>query len=115
MSHSKINQDLKDERDKISFDIEEFTTWYYGGRENLQEKRFLGKYKSVWFNILNQMSCRSTENFILSDPELQNMEDMSYLSHKEKYEEAIRRSTLVLKKVKILQKSEGWKAEDLNR
>lgn len=43
------------------------------------------------------------------------MEDMSYLSHKEKYEEAIRRSTLVLKKVKMLQKSEGWKAEDLNR
>lgn len=53
MSHSKINQDLKDERDKISFDIEEFTTWYYGGKENLQEKRFLGSYKTVWVHISN--------------------------------------------------------------
>lgn len=44
MSHSKINQDLKDEREKISFDKEEFTQWFYGGAENVKEKRFLGRF-----------------------------------------------------------------------
>lgn len=58
-------------------------------------------------------------NAIRSHLKLRNLQigemgEMSYLSHKEKYEEAIRRSIIVLKKVKMLQ-SEGWKASDLNR
>lgn len=40
---SKLNKDIKEERDKVSFDPEEFTLWYYGGKEKLDEKRFLGK------------------------------------------------------------------------
>lgn len=48
----------------------------------------------------------SLENYFLNDPEIQNDVDMSYLSHKEKYEEAIRRVTVVMKKIKKLQ-SEG--------
>lgn len=38
----KVNPDLKEERDKIQFDVEEFTNWYYNGAENVAEKRFLG-------------------------------------------------------------------------
>lgn len=37
---------------------------------------------------------------------------MSYLSHKEKYEEAIRRTTVVMKKIKKLQ-SEGQDGPEL--
>lgn len=56
-----------------------------------------------------------TENYILSDPELKsNVIDLSYLSHKEKYEESIRRATIVLRKVRKLQ-SEGWNENDLYR
>jgi acyl-CoA oxidase len=43
------------------------------------------------------------ENFFLSDPELKDTTDVSYLSHKEKYEEAIRKSTLVFRKIRELQ------------
>lgn len=40
---TKINTDLQEERDKITFDVEEFTKWYYGGVDKVEEKRFLGK------------------------------------------------------------------------
>lgn len=40
---AKINPDLQEERDKIPFDIEEFTKWYFGGADKVEEKRFLGK------------------------------------------------------------------------
>lgn len=74
---------------------------------------FIDDLRICLYNIyLNQCF---TENFFLSDPDLQGMADMSYLSHQEKYEESIRRLTIVLKKVKKLQKSEGWNASDLNR
>lgn len=39
---SKINPDLKGERDKGTFNVEEFTNWYYGGADNVKEKKFLG-------------------------------------------------------------------------
>lgn len=45
---SKVNKDLQDERDKVSFDVSEFTNWYYGGEDNVQEKRFLGKIQSFF-------------------------------------------------------------------
>lgn len=38
----KMNPDLQEERDKIAFDIEEFTNWFYKGAEKVEEKRFLG-------------------------------------------------------------------------
>lgn len=40
---SKINPDLKEERDRVGFNVEEFTNWYYGGADNVKEKRFFGK------------------------------------------------------------------------
>lgn len=44
--YSKINPDLKEERDKVTFDVEEFTKWYHGGAAKVQEKRFLGNFSS---------------------------------------------------------------------
>lgn len=54
------------------------------------------------------------ENYFLNDPELQTSVDTSYLSHKEKYEEAVRRVTIILKKIEKL-KSEGRGMNDLYR
>jgi hypothetical protein len=39
-----MNPDIKEERDKVSFNIEEFTNWYYGGADKVEEKRFIGKF-----------------------------------------------------------------------
>ncbi|CRL03335.1 CLUMA_CG016522, isoform B [Clunio marinus] len=86
-STTKVNRDLQDEREKVTFNVEEFTNWYHGGAQNVKDKK-------------------SIENFFLSDPELHDTIDMSYMSHKEKYEEAIRRTTVMLRKLKKMQ-SEG--------
>lgn len=43
------------------------------------------------------------ENFFLNDPELQDEIPPAYLSHKEVYEYAIRKSTLIFKKIRQLQ------------
>lgn len=43
------------------------------------------------------------EDFFLNDPELQDEIPPSYLSHKELYEYAIRKSTIVFKKIRQLQ------------
>lgn len=40
---SKINPDIKEEREKVGFDVAEFTNWYHGGAEKVEEKRFFGK------------------------------------------------------------------------
>ena len=40
---SKINPDIQEEREKVGFDVEEFTNWYHGGAKNVEEKRFYGK------------------------------------------------------------------------
>jgi acyl-CoA oxidase len=53
------------------------------------------------------------ENYFLTDPELKLEVDMSYMSHKEKYEEAIRRITIVMKKIQKLQ-SEGQATSQMN-
>lgn len=45
----------------------------------------------------------STEDFFLNDPELQDKVPTAYLSHKELYEDAIRKSTIIFKKVRQLQ------------
>lgn len=38
-----MNNDIKEERSKVSFNIDEFTNWYHGGFENVKKKRFIGK------------------------------------------------------------------------
>lgn len=54
--------------------------------------------------ILNE-TCLTifVEKFFLDDPEMKDKVAFNYLSHKEKYEEAIRKSVLVFKKIKALQ------------
>lgn len=39
---SKVNPDIVEERKKVEFNIEEFTNWYHGGADKVEEKRFLG-------------------------------------------------------------------------
>lgn len=41
-AHSKMNPDIKEEREKVNFNIEEFTNWYHRGADKVEEKRFLG-------------------------------------------------------------------------
>ncbi|KAG4073294.1 hypothetical protein HA402_008640 [Bradysia odoriphaga] len=89
----KLNQDLQDERQIIPFNVEAFTNWYYGGEANVKDKRYL-------------------EKLIFNDPELKLDIDMSYMSHKEKYEEAVRRATIELKLFKKLQQ-DGFGGADL--
>jgi hypothetical protein len=43
--HSKINKDIQEEREKVTFNIEEFTNWYHRGPEKVEEKRFLGEFR----------------------------------------------------------------------
>lgn len=38
-----INKDIQIERSNCTFDVEEFTRWYFQGDKKLEEKRFLGK------------------------------------------------------------------------
>lgn len=40
---TKVNQDLLEEREKVTFSVVEFTNWYYGGEANVKDKRYLGK------------------------------------------------------------------------
>lgn len=57
------------------------------------------------FYIFNETKIIS-EKFFLSDPELKSNVPLEYLSHKEKYEESVRKACLLFKKVQQLQ-SEG--------
>ena len=42
-SPKKVNKDLQEERDKVNFNIEEFTNWFYGGEDKVKEKRYFGR------------------------------------------------------------------------
>lgn len=54
----------------------------------------------------------TTEKYFLDDPELQDRISTNYLSHAEVYEEAIRKATVTLKKLKEL-RVQGRGGEDL--
>ncbi|KRT79485.1 hypothetical protein AMK59_7150, partial [Oryctes borbonicus] len=84
MPSRKVNEDLRREREKCSFDPTELTYLLDGGKEKTAERK-------------------EREKFFLDDPELQKMVPSDYLSHKEKYEEALRRACIVFKKVQELQ------------
>lgn len=98
---SKINPDLQAERDRVEFNVNEFTCWYYNGSENVAQKRKLGikiaiRSKVTFISVANQFVL---EKYVLSDPELNLNLDTSYLSYKEKYEEAIRRNVIIYRKL----------------
>ncbi|XP_065085923.1 probable peroxisomal acyl-coenzyme A oxidase 1 [Ochlerotatus camptorhynchus] len=84
MPSSKVNQDLQNERKKCSFKNEDFTLWWQGGEAKLKEKR-------------------SREKFFLSEPEFFDKVPLHFLSHKEVYEESVRKATVIFRKVKQMQ------------
>lgn len=48
-----------------------------------------------------------TENFFLNDPELKEDIPTSFLSHKELYEDSIRKATILFKKMRDLREQSG--------
>lgn len=40
---TKVNPDLVEERQKVSFQVEDFTNWFHDGAEKVKQKRFYGK------------------------------------------------------------------------
>ncbi|CAH0562111.1 unnamed protein product [Brassicogethes aeneus] len=83
---AKINEDLLKERKKCSFNTAELTHLLDGGKDKTLERH-------------------SREHFFLDDPELRSKIPLEYLSHKEKYEEAVRKSCILFRKVQELQEA----------
>ncbi|XP_046594937.1 probable peroxisomal acyl-coenzyme A oxidase 1 isoform X2 [Neodiprion lecontei] len=79
-----VNKDLQKERERCTFDPLELTHLLDGGVEKTAIRR-------------------EREEFFLSDPQLQDTVPAEYKSHKEKYEDAIRKGCRVLEKVQELQ------------
>uniref|UniRef100_A0A1Y1M6R1 Acyl-coenzyme A oxidase N-terminal domain-containing protein n=1 Tax=Photinus pyralis TaxID=7054 RepID=A0A1Y1M6R1_PHOPY len=79
-----LSVDLLKERQKCTFNTLELTYLLDGGPERTKERR-------------------ERESYFLDDPELKSSIPTEYLSHKEKYEEAIRVSCLIFRKVLHLQ------------
>ncbi|EDS37109.1 acyl-CoA oxidase [Culex quinquefasciatus] len=89
---SVVNKDLLDERSKCTFDREEFSVWWVGGKDRLDEKR-------------------NREHFCMNQPEFGDKIPLHYLSHKELYEETIRKATTIFAKSKeMVQKKHGYNA-----
>lgn len=80
-----INADLQREREKCTFDPKELTLFLDGSIEKLEQRKEL-------------------EDFFLNDPQLKNKIPAKYKSHKEIYEDAIRKGCIVLEKMEELQK-----------
>ncbi|XP_058460945.1 probable peroxisomal acyl-coenzyme A oxidase 1 [Malaya genurostris] len=88
MPSGSVNKDLQHERNKCSFNQEEFTLWWVGGREQLDDKR-------------------SIENFFKSQPDFHDKIPLHFASHKEKYEEIIRKATLIYSKTRQFLQNQG--------
>uniref|UniRef100_A0A182JXZ0 Acyl-coenzyme A oxidase N-terminal domain-containing protein n=1 Tax=Anopheles christyi TaxID=43041 RepID=A0A182JXZ0_9DIPT len=88
MPASTVNKDLQAERDKGSFDRNELTLWWVGGKEKLKEKQDL-------------------ETFLANDPDFHNETPIHFLSHKELYEETIRQATAIFRKVRKFHEDRG--------
>ncbi|ETN61709.1 acyl-CoA oxidase [Anopheles darlingi] len=88
MPASSVNKDLQAERAKCSFDKNEFTLWWVGGSDKLKEKNDL-------------------EKFLENDPDFHNTTPLHFLSHKELYEETIRQSTAIFRKVRKFHEDRG--------
>lgn len=55
---TKVNPDLQKERNSASFNTEEFTLWWCGGRKKYEERKSLGKlWVYVYFNDFQPMNC----------------------------------------------------------
>lgn len=81
-----VNPDLENERKKVTFNVEEFSEWWYGGKEKLKERR-------------------ERETFFFDDPIYKDPLPISYMSHKEVYEHSIKQAAVVFRKIKKLQET----------
>ncbi|XP_065204921.1 probable peroxisomal acyl-coenzyme A oxidase 1 [Planococcus citri] len=89
---SKCNPDIEKERKKCTFNTKELTFFLDKGEDKTEERKAL-------------------ENYFLNDPELKPKIPIEYLSHKEKYIEAIRLSCLLFKKINTwLERQDGGNA-----
>ncbi|OXU23026.1 hypothetical protein TSAR_016605 [Trichomalopsis sarcophagae] len=79
-----MNEELRRERQRCSIEPLELTHLLDGTPEKTAQRR-------------------EREDFFLSDPELTDKIPAKYLSHKEVYEEAVRKGCIILKKVRELQ------------
>lgn len=79
-----VNEDLLRERQKCTFDSKELTLWLDGSSEKIAIRHEL-------------------EDNFLNDPLLQDKVPAKYKSHKEIYEDAIRKGCIVLEKLEYLQ------------
>ncbi|GBP29030.1 Probable peroxisomal acyl-coenzyme A oxidase 1 [Eumeta japonica] len=77
-----VNIDLQKERDRCTFNVVELTHILDGGANSTAERKKL-------------------EDFVLSHKELRDEVPEEYLSHKERYESAIRKSALLYKLMQI--------------
>lgn len=82
------HSDLKKERRTCTFNPLELTVFLDGGRKETKERRDMEKY-------------------FFSDPELNGPIPMDFLSHKERYEDAVRKTCIVYKKLKEMRKATG--------
>ena len=79
-----VNKDLQRERTRCTFNSAELTHWLDGSPEKTRARR-------------------ERDEFFLSDPELQDKIPTKYKSHKEVYEDAVRKACRLLQKVRELQ------------
>uniref|UniRef100_A0A023FBQ9 Acyl-coenzyme A oxidase n=1 Tax=Triatoma infestans TaxID=30076 RepID=A0A023FBQ9_TRIIF len=80
MVQRKVNEDLQSERNKGTFNPEELTNLIDGGADKTKERREL-------------------VDFFLRDPIFQDKVPPEYLSYVERYEDAVRKSCLMMKKI----------------
>ncbi|KAL4719693.1 hypothetical protein ACJJTC_015198 [Scirpophaga incertulas] len=78
VSDKKMNEDLDRERQKCTFSIEELTNYLDGGSDYTRKRREI-------------------ENKVLSIKDLRDEVPEEYLSHKEKYENAVRKAVIYYK------------------
>ncbi|XP_055840090.1 probable peroxisomal acyl-coenzyme A oxidase 1 [Episyrphus balteatus] len=81
---NKINPDIAKEREAASFNIEEFACWFHEGAQKLKKQR----------EIVEE---------IFTDPEFDEKTAPDYLSYQDQYDEAIKRCTLLAKKLEEMQ------------
>ncbi|XP_045456830.1 probable peroxisomal acyl-coenzyme A oxidase 1 [Melitaea cinxia] len=90
---TKVNVDLQKERDQCTFDVEELTNIIDGGVEKTDERR-----KRVEMALKEQLHIDSVPSV--------------YLSHKEKYELAVKKACLLFKMIRKLQEEENTGMEN---
>ncbi|KAF4520517.1 hypothetical protein B566_EDAN004801, partial [Ephemera danica] len=94
MAKLEVNPDLANERKKCTFNTLELTYFLDGGADKCTERR-------------------EKEEYFLADPELESKIPMEYMSHEEQYRECMRKSAIVLKKLKNFESNQNKVYRDM--